>query len=116
MDNHEESYYSATSGSLRPRRYANDLDPMASVANLSDAMLVFACGLLIALVVAWNVDLGAVSQVEIDQSVKIEDPDSLEDMIDGSGTEYVQRGTVYEDPNTGTLYLLEDTGEEDESQ
>ena len=82
---------------------------MSSVANLSDAMLVFACGLLIALVVAWNVDLGAVQQVEIDESQKIEDVESMDNILNGSGTNYVQRGTVYEDPNTGTLYLLDDT-------
>ncbi len=111
----EESYYSSNGGSLRTRRIESALDPMASVANLSDAMLVFACGLLIALVVAWNVDLGAVTQVEIDQSQRIEDPESLENMLDGAGSDYVQRGVVYEDPNTGTLYLLEESSAQDDS-
>ena len=105
----EESYYSGSAGSLRPRRFSGgDLDPMASVANLSDAMLVFACGLLIALVVAWNVDLGKVTEVELDQSQQIDDIESFEGDLNGAGTSYVQRGTVYEDPNTGTMYLLEE--------
>lgn len=104
----EDSYYANGGGSLRTKRIYDEADPMASVANLSDAMLVFACGLLIALVVAWNVDLGAVTQVEIDQSQEIDDIEMMEGLLDGAGTSYVQRGTVYEDPNTGTLYLLEE--------
>ena len=107
----EESYYANGGGSLRTKRASAEVDPMSSVANLSDAMLVFACGLLIALVVAWNVDLGNVTQVEIDQSQQIEDIETMEGLLDGAGTGYVQRGTVYEDPNTGTLYLLEDASE-----
>lgn len=107
----EESYYSSNGGSLRTRQTVDALDPMSSVANLSDAMLVFACGLLIALVVAWNVDLGAVTQVEIQESQQIDDLSSMEDLLEGAGSEYVQRGVVYEDPNTGTLYLLEESEE-----
>lgn len=108
----DESYYANGGGSLRTRRTSVEADPMSSVANLSDAMLVFACGLLIALVVAWNVDLGAVTQVEIDESQQLDDVQMMEGLLDGSGTTYVQRGTVYEDPNTGTLYLLEDSPRE----
>ena len=103
----EESYYSGSGGSLRTRRTVNEVDPMASVANLSDAMLVFACGLLIALVVAWNLDLSTV-QLEIDQNREVADVESLEGALDGSGTTYIQR-IVYEDPNTGTLYMLDDS-------
>ncbi|MBQ5581590.1 MAG: DUF2149 domain-containing protein [Clostridia bacterium] len=32
--------------------------PMESIANIVDVMLVFACGLLLALVTVWNVDIG----------------------------------------------------------
>lgn len=111
----EQSYYGC-GGSLRPTRFAgDDIDPMSTVANLSDAMLVFACGLIISLVVAWNVDLAKVTEVELDQSQQIEDIESFEGDLNGAGTSYVQRGTVYEDPNTGTMYLLEDEGAEGES-
>ncbi|MEG0392584.1 MAG: DUF2149 domain-containing protein, partial [Anaerovoracaceae bacterium] len=40
-------------------RNKEDLNPMDGLANLADAMLVFACGLLVALIVNWNVDVGA---------------------------------------------------------
>lgn len=111
----DESYYSGSNGSLRTRRTVNEVDPMSSIANLSDAMLVFACGLLIALVVAWNVDLSAVTQLEIDQSREVGNVEELEGALEGSGTNYIQR-IVYEDPNTGTLYMLETTGDEDNAQ
>ena len=39
------------------RKPTEDINPMESVANLADVMLVFACGLLIALIAAWNVDV-----------------------------------------------------------
>lgn len=112
----EESYYSGAGGSLRTRRSTDDIDPMASLANLSDAMLVFACGLLIALVVAWNVDISPVIEVELDQSQQIDDIESFEGDLNGAGTSYVQRGTVYQDPNTGTMYLLEENASEDKDE
>lgn len=45
-------------GGLRGGRLRSkeDTDPMASVANIADIMLVFACGLMMALVTVWNID------------------------------------------------------------
>jgi len=94
-------------GLRRKRRADDDVDPMSSVANISDAMLVFACGLLIAIFLAWNLDISDMTQVEIDQSQQIEDLDDMRDAIEAGGSGYIERGTVYQDPNTGTLYLLE---------
>ena len=88
-----------------------DVDPMSSVANIADAMLVFACGLMVALAVAWNVDLEAVQQVELGESQEIDDVTTLQDILSADGSSYVQRGTVYQDPRTGTMYLVEGDSE-----
>ena len=102
------SIYSAQS--LRCRQMPDDdTDPLSSVANISDAMLVFACGLLVALVVAWNVDIAAVTEVDITETQQIEDVQSLRDILESGGDAYIQRGTVYQDPRTGKLYMLEET-------
>ena len=98
-----------SSGALRTPEVEDDIDPMSSVANIADAMLVFACGLMVALVVAWEVDLSAVKEVELQDSEQIEDVQTLQDILSAEGSAYIQRGTVYQDPNTGTMYLLEDT-------
>ena len=57
------SRYYDSSSSFRRRRAAEDVDPMSSMSNIGDVMLVFACGLMVALVVAWNVDLAQFTQV-----------------------------------------------------
>ena len=98
----------ASNAPLLTREEEPDVDPMSSVANIADAMLVFACGLMVALVVAWNVDLEAVKQVELDNSQQVDDVTSLQDILSAEGSSYIQRGTVYQDPKTGTMYLVEE--------
>lgn len=108
------SFYKSSDAPLRTIEPEEEVDPMSSVANIADAMLVFACGLMVALVVAWNVDLVNIQEVEIDSSEQIEDLQALEDLLTAEGNGYIQRGTVYQDPNTGQMYLLEDgTGQAD---
>ena len=54
--------------------------PMESIANIVDVMLVFACGLLLALVTVWNVDIG------------LDRPDNMyevSDVVNESGTLWV---------------------------
>ena len=99
-------------GALRNPEAEDDVDPMSSVANIADAMLVFACGLMVALVVAWEVDLSAVKEVELQNSEQIEDVQTLQDILSSEGSSYIQRGMVYQDPKTGTMYLLEEEGTE----
>lgn len=79
--------------------------PMESIANIVDVMLVFACGLLLALVTVWNVDIG------------LDSPDNLHEVSDVVNEsqnvqkdDLVEAGTVYRDPETGNLYFLEDEG------
>lgn len=101
------NYYDYAKLSFRRPRVEEEVDPLSSVANIADAMLVFACGILIALIVAWNVDVNKIVQVEIDRTKQIEDVETLQDVLEGEGDSYIERGTVYQDPNTGKLYMLE---------
>ncbi|MBB3103287.1 DUF2149 domain-containing protein [Azomonas macrocytogenes] len=91
----------------RSRRFEADDDPLGSLANLADVILVFACGLIAALVA--KTDL--LEQLKIQrQPVAVERgrelptlPDSLEGSA-GQGLESV--GQVYRDPQTGKLLLI----------
>ena len=58
---------------LRRKKVHQDENPLEMMANLMDVMLVFACGLMLALIVNWNVDLGGqevdyVSEQEITET------------------------------------------------
>lgn len=96
-------------------------DPMAGVANLVDAMLVIAVGLLVFLVISWNMQaivfndsvtpqerqdaINAMKQVtEIDQGQQL---NQTPDVSNSSGEGYAELGKVYKDPNTGKLIMIE---------
>ena len=94
-----------------------DNDPMSGVANLSDVMLVLACGLMVAIVTFWRVDLSHISSIidreqmrEVENAEEIMDSDQI-----GKGLE--SKGTAYMDPETGKVYIVipsEETGENEE--
>lgn len=96
-------------GSLLPSSLlehdSSDDDPRIGLVNLADVMLVFACGLMIALVARYSIDLG---------STGLEGAEPLEGTLEEVGisssdiaTTYVEVGTVYEDTSTGELYVVE---------
>ena len=101
------SYY-GQGGSFRPTKQVEEVDPMSSLGNIGDIMLVFACGLMVALVVAWNVDLGQFTQVQMDQEIEQSDIEQITEELYGEGNAFVPKGTVYQDPLTGKYYLVED--------
>ena len=101
------SYY-GSGGSFRPAKQVEEVDPMSSLGNIGDIMLVFACGLMVALVVAWNVDLGKFTQVQMDQEIQQDDIEQITEQLYGEGSAFVEKGTVYQDPVTGKYYLVED--------
>ncbi len=101
-------------GGLRTRsrlRSTEDNNPLEGAINIVDAMLVFACGLLLALVINWNVDLtmqGERINLERGQELS-EETDIRTDLIEseqGQGDLYQKMGTVYKDPATGKLFML----------
>ena len=102
------SNYYGSRGSFRSSRQVEEVDPMSSMGNIGDIMLVFACGLMVALVVAWNVDLGKFTQVEMDQTKEVDDVERMTEMLYGEGNAFVEKGTVYQDPTTGKYYLVEE--------
>ena len=101
-------YYDLKSSGFRRSRVREDVDPMSSMGNMGDIMLVFACGLMVALVVAWNVDLGMFQEVEKEQEIAQDDITQITEQLYGEGGAFVERGRVYQDPVTGKYYLVED--------
>ena len=79
--------------------------PMESIANIVDVMLVFACGLLLALVTVWNVDIGLDRP---DNNNMYEVSDVVEDSQSVAKDHLQEAGKVYRDPATGNLYFIEE--------
>jgi hypothetical protein len=81
----------------------SDEDPRASLVNLVDVMLVFACGLIAAI---------AGSQGTIKPPQPVEKGRQIERPASGvtqDGSGYDRVGEVYRDPKTGKLVLIEPT-------
>ena len=104
-----------------------DVNPMNYCSNLSDAMLVLAVGIMLALVMAWNVDISSdsplspssnnyVSGAAMDNDVTVLEEEAetsesgTDESDDGTGqfglSEY---GKVYVDRD-GNFYVVEDQG------
>jgi hypothetical protein len=88
------------------------LNPMDGVANLADVMLVLAVGIMLALVINWNIDVTPRDPGAAPPAVGAEI--EAEGFGDGEGTpldidaQYEKAGVVYRDPETGKLYLVEE--------
>lgn len=98
-------------GRLRSRRLKTleEVNPLEGAINIVDAMLVFACGLMLALVIRWNVDLTeGVERVNVNQGQEVQDADIREDLLETQeeGRLYEKMGTVYKDPVTGQMFML----------
>ena len=91
-------------------------NPREGVAHLVDAMLVLACGLMMAIISFYNVDIkGTASRTEElkqEQLQEVDDYGVIDDEGNVSGG-FESRGKVYEDKKTGKLYVVtEDTTDE----
>lgn len=94
-------------------------DPMAGTSNLVDAMLVIAVGLLIFVVISWNMQSVVFQDNQNpQQAINENSPDVTEvsegqvlnetpDTSDSSGQGYMEMGKVYKDPSTGKLIMVE---------
>lgn len=92
--------------------------PMDGVSNMSDAMLVLAVGIMLALVINWKIDIkeaykGQEQKVVVDDSKLQElETEALTQNSDISfediESKYVKSGTVYTDTFTGKTYVVID--------
>lgn len=102
---------------LRKQRPVEDDDPMSGLANLSDCMLVLACGLMVALVVAWNIDINDVKEMSmVDQVHEVSEMESIEQDINSGGSSYIDLGRIYQDPETGKYYMVENPSSQSEEE
>lgn len=99
---------------LSSRRMSGDSDtavnPMDGLGNLADAMLVLAVGIMLALIVNWNVDITTFNTETPDQSEQqiALDEDDLSDAQEQEidGAEMQQVGQLYYDEESGTYYVI----------
>ncbi len=102
--------FSTGAFSRNPYTEPEEADPRVGLVNLADVMLVFAAGLMCALVMNWGVSLSGMTEVsEMTELSEDEVAQMNEQMESVSVANYQERGMVYEDPTTGQLYLLEST-------
>lgn len=99
---------------------SEDINPMSFISNLSDAMLILAVGIMVALVTAWNVDITAVYEanntpVNPDNMVEITDElenlytttDKTDDNLSPEDYGLQEVGKVFVDEN-GNFYVIEE--------
>lgn len=102
----------------RKRFSEGEEDPMAGTTNLVDAMLVIAVGLLIFVVISWNMQSVVFQNNDQQQALDESSPDVTEvaegqvlnetpDTSNSSGQGYMEMGKVYKDPSTGKLIMVE---------
>lgn len=113
-------------GRTRERFGGEDVNPMNYLSNLSDVMLILAVGIMLALVVHWNVDItasGGQAQgntgengsvlVDKDHAVTMTDEELArlqeQNGVTGGGENLEKRGEVYYDAETGTYYIVRDS-------
>ncbi|MCI6857953.1 MAG: hypothetical protein MR867_01480 [Eubacterium sp.] len=86
--------------------WERETNPMEGVANLVDAMLVLACGLMMSVIMFYNVDLkGSAVQLEKDNIKEIQNYGIVDEKGNVSGG-YESVGSVYEDKKTGKIYIV----------
>lgn len=102
----------------RKRFSEGEEDPMAGTSNLVDAMLVIAVGLLIFVVISWNMQSVVFQDNQQQKAIEDSSPDVTEvsegqvlnetpDTSNSSGQGYMEMGKVYKDPSTGKLIMVE---------
>lgn len=101
---------------LRRKVAGGDFNPLEGAANLADCMLVLACGLMLAVIVSWNVDFGrSETLVGVEQGQELTELEGLneESAAPFEGEQgYEEMGKVYRDPTSGKLYMVVNDGTE----
>lgn len=89
--------------STASRKSQEDVNPMDGVSNLVDAMLILAVGIMLALIMHWNVDVTSVQNVEELNNAENLNDKQIEEVENNSGLQ--EKGVVYQDPDTGKYYV-----------
>lgn len=93
---------------------SEEVNPMDTVANISDVMLVLAVGMMMALVLAWNVNIADVTSAkvnEMDPATEIQEDEFVVDDSQAADNNSLNElglseyGKVYVDED-GKLYVL----------
>ena len=92
--------------------HGEDVNPMGYLTNLADAMLVLAVGIMVALVLHWNVPLQSVEmQDDADQMVTF-----TQDELSGAEKvpeNAVRAGDTYYDAETDSYYFVQSPDQTD---
>lgn len=83
----------------------DDVNPMENIANMSDVMLVLAVGIMLALVMHWNVNISGAVELE-DAEVTSEEIQQSDSSAGDDEEQYEEVGTVYRDRETGEMYVV----------
>lgn len=97
------------SGTLRRFMKRDSANPMDGVANLADCMLVLACGLMLSLIINWNLDIQIDEQLTPTGENQMETVENMEDSeLDNPNvvSGFEEFGTLYRDPVTGEYYVV----------
>ncbi len=81
-------------------------DPMSSMGNLMDVMLVFACALMIALITHYNVDLSASDPIVSDYEVLEGELEEAAISDDEGESSYIEEGVAYRNTETGEWLIV----------
>jgi len=90
----------------RSRFDEDDVDPLGSMANLVDLMLVFACGLIAALEARTDLLQQLQQQREPVAVERGRELPQLPPQLQGDGSGMESVGRVYRDPESGKLILI----------
>lgn len=85
------------------RRRREDVDPMRGLANMADVMLCLAVGIMMALIMHWNVDISSADNLqELKDAQNLSDK-QVQNVEDKNGLK--EKGVVYQDPKTHKYYI-----------
>ena len=104
-----KSFSTSSFSSTEFETESSDADPRVGLVNLADVMLVFACGLMLALVAYWNLDISSMQEIVQGREVtEVQDIQQMQDGLTEGGGGFVELGKVYQDPMTGKYYMLQE--------
>lgn len=91
-------------GRLRPQDSSDeDVNPLEGLANMADLMLVLAVGIMVALVMNWNVNISSVNDLKELNNAEYLNGNQVQQETGTNGLE--KKGVVYMDPKTGKYYI-----------